>query len=208
MLVRTRPDTELEEVLRELWTSRKERPVESITQRPLLTQITPTLFLGDEEASLKTRLLQELGITRICTILHPQEMNYTIFTNKGQFARLHLQEFDVPHTNLFQYFKQTYHFIERYPGKTLVHCHASVSRSPTIVLAYLMKRFSLTLSQAYHYVQSSHGSIQPNMGFMRQLMCYEWRTRLKRPVRKLLREHLQNNEDPVRITLDYCNKLS
>ena len=55
----------------------------------------------------------------------------------------------------------------------LVHCHAGISRSATIVIAYLMKALSMTLEEAYKLVKSRRPRIKPNQAFISQLMEYE-----------------------------------
>lgn len=53
-------------------------------------------------------------------------------------------------------------------AKVLVHCVVGVSRSATLVLAYLMLHQQLSLRQAVISV-SEHRWIFPNRGFLRQL---------------------------------------
>uniref|UniRef100_A0A8C6V0Q2 Dual specificity protein phosphatase 26 n=1 Tax=Neogobius melanostomus TaxID=47308 RepID=A0A8C6V0Q2_9GOBI len=60
--------------------------------------------------------------------------------------------------------------LQTYPqGKVLVHCHVGVSRSATLVLAYLMLKQNLTLVEAICLVKENRGVI-PNRGFLRQLI--------------------------------------
>ena len=55
-----------------------------------------------------------------------------------------------------------------FAGKVLVHCTVGVSRSATLVLAYLMIRQNMTLVEAIKTVKDHRGII-PNRGFLRQL---------------------------------------
>jgi atypical dual specificity phosphatase len=54
-------------------------------------------------------------------------------------------------------------------GKILVHCSAGISRSPTIVVAYLMKRHEMSLRSALGKVIRARPQVSPNPGFLQQL---------------------------------------
>ncbi|KAJ8397237.1 hypothetical protein AAFF_G00440710 [Aldrovandia affinis] len=58
-------------------------------------------------------------------------------------------------------------------GGTLVHCAAGMSRSPALVMAYLMRYKGVTLRQAHDWVRDCRPFIRPNAGFWRQLLDYE-----------------------------------
>lgn len=60
-------------------------------------------------------------------------------------------------------------------GKVIVHCVMGVSRSCSLVLAYLMKYKAMTLKQAFDLVSSKRSVVRPNPGFWRQLLEYEKR---------------------------------
>jgi len=54
---------------------------------------------------------------------------------------------------------------------------AGVSRSASLVCAYLMKYENMSLRQSYQYVKMARPIIRPNVGFWRQLIEYEKRLR-------------------------------
>lgn len=64
--------------------------------------------------------------------------------------------------------------------KVLVHCQAGISRSPTIVIAYLMKKQNLSMNDAYNLVSDKRKIIGPNLLFMSQLSEYDDFLALKR----------------------------
>lgn len=70
-----------------------------------------------------------------------------------------------------QYFNVCVEFINKH-SKVLVHCQSGISRSATIVIAYLMKVDNMSLDVAYNYVKSKRSCISPNSNFMLQLSEY------------------------------------
>jgi hypothetical protein len=57
-------------------------------------------------------------------------------------------------------------------GTVLVHCREGVSRSSTIVIAYLIWKQSLPFEQAYELVRSMRMICNPNAGFTCQLILF------------------------------------
>eukprot|EP00913_Durusdinium_trenchii_P011376 g10687.t1 len=55
-------------------------------------------------------------------------------------------------------------------GRVLVHCREGVSRSATIVIAYLMWRYSLSFEAAHERIRQNRPICNPNTGFTCQLL--------------------------------------
>ena len=60
-------------------------------------------------------------------------------------------------------------------NRVLVHCLAGMSRSATIVIAYLLATTPMTTEEATEFVRSKRSIIRPNYGFTLQLEQYERR---------------------------------
>lgn len=85
---------------------------------------------------------------------------------------------DTRESNLIDYFDSVADAIEetrQKGGKSLVHCVAGVSRSVSLVLAYLIKYSEMSLKEAFHHVRSVRPQVRPNLGFFKQLIDYEQR---------------------------------
>lgn len=72
-------------------------------------------------------------------------------------------------------------------GNVLVHCYAGISRSASIVIAYLIKYHGFSTERALKTIQQSRMQAQPNNGFIRQLRDFEQRTK---PVKSYLNDQI------------------
>lgn len=78
--------------------------------------------------------------------------------------------------NISQHFNETYNFIENSINNNqaiLVHCAQGISRSGTIVIVYLMKKYNKTYEEALKQVQKKRSIVEPNKGFEKQLKEFE-----------------------------------
>uniref|UniRef100_A0A8B9XIC3 JNK pathway associated phosphatase n=2 Tax=Bos TaxID=9903 RepID=A0A8B9XIC3_BOSMU len=83
---------------------------------------------------------------------------------------------DSPSQNLTRHFKESIKFIHecRLQGEgCLVHCLAGVSRSVTLVVAYIMTVTDFGWEDALHTVRAGRSCANPNLGFQRQLQEFE-----------------------------------
>ena len=77
---------------------------------------------------------------------------------------------DIPEFNIRQGIETSLKIIhDNIDENILVHCNAGVSRSATIVIAYLMASLGLNYDEAFAKVKSIRSCIRPNDGFVRQL---------------------------------------
>ena len=59
------------------------------------------------------------------------------------------------------------------PPVIMIHCNLGISRSSTVLIAYLMSRYKLCLFSAFKYVKDKRLQIAPNYSFLRQLKQFE-----------------------------------
>ena len=79
---------------------------------------------------------------------------------------------DLFSENIIKYFKECIEFIEK-NNKTFIHCTCGVSRSASIVLAYLMWKSHSSFNDTYLFVKKRRPEIDPNNGFRRQLNSFQ-----------------------------------
>ncbi|XP_016020557.2 dual specificity protein phosphatase 10 [Rousettus aegyptiacus] len=138
-----------------------------------LTPILPFLYLGNEQDAQDLDAMQRLNIGYVINVTtHLPLFHY----EKGLLSYKRLPATDSNKQNLRQYFEEAFEFIEEAHqcGKgLLIHCQAGVSRSATIVIAYLMKHTRMTMTDAYKFVKGKRPIISPNLNFMGQLLEFE-----------------------------------
>ncbi|XP_071755033.2 dual specificity protein phosphatase 18 [Centroberyx gerrardi] len=136
-----------------------------------VSQITPTLFLGGADASLNPALVSLKRITLIvnATLSHACPVYPGV-----ECVRVPVS--DLPSARLGDHFDRVAERIHgNRAGGTLVHCAAGMSRSPALVMAYLMRYRGVTLRQAHRWVRDSRPVVRLNAGFWEQLLQYERR---------------------------------
>jgi hypothetical protein len=96
-----------------------------------------------------------------------------------RFTILRANAIDVEGYNIESIFKQSSNFIENAIDKEkvpiYVHCAEGVSRSVTIVLAYMILKRNMTLSASFDAIQKVRWCAQPNISFWQQLIKLDGR---------------------------------
>mmetsp|Transcript_6195 Transcript_6195/g.8652 ORF Transcript_6195/g.8652 Transcript_6195/m.8652 type:complete len:119 (-) Transcript_6195:876-1232(-) len=93
----------------------------------------------------------------------------------NEYKYLIIEIVDRPDENLKQHFTKAIEFIEegRSQKGVLVHCGAGLSRSPSVVAAFLMKTFQVKYQEAIDLISRARPYVDPNEGFVQQLLEFE-----------------------------------
>ncbi|UJR16595.1 hypothetical protein I4U23_003495 [Adineta vaga] len=127
------------------------------------------LFQSDWQHANNSPLLDSLSITHIVNVTDKilvdqlREIHHVPSKN-GRSAELS-QSFQATNTFLDRCHQQGY--------RVLVHCERGVSRSSTIILAYLMHHKKWNVSQAFEYLLTRRQQASPNHVLLLQLIRYE-----------------------------------
>ena len=165
---------------------------------PTPSFISDRLYLGSIRDARDGARLRELGITHVVCLVGPMvigaplDLTYKIFDAR-----------DVESYPIHEHFEDAHTFISsalEKSGAVLVHCAAGVSRSATIVCAYLMRSqkvrsvtslvilpvirsawlafanlLKMNCREAVLFVNKQRNCASPNQGFLRSLLRYEAR---------------------------------
>ncbi|XP_056153425.1 dual specificity protein phosphatase 13-like [Lampris incognitus] len=139
-----------------------------------LDEVHPRIYIGDMYAAKDKRTLQAHHITHV---LNAADGKFNVNTGASFYRDKNItyhgvEAFDMPTFDMSPFFHPAANFIKNAlsspAGKVLVHCAMGLSRSSTLVLAYLMIHEDMTLVEAMRAV-SANRNICPNAGFLEQL---------------------------------------
>uniref|UniRef100_U3JSF7 Dual specificity protein phosphatase 15 n=1 Tax=Ficedula albicollis TaxID=59894 RepID=U3JSF7_FICAL len=113
---------------------------------------------------------------------------------------------DTPEANIKRHFKECISFIHQcrlHGGNCLVHCLAGISRSTTVVVAYVMVVTELSCQEVLDAIRTIRPVANPNPGFRQQLS--EFGGSAARKVRKHLKQRYGtspfNDEEEIKALL-------
>lgn len=136
---------------------------------PYADLIVPGLYLGNRLAAKHFPL--EKGDLLISALTEEEYEDYVIMERMNvEWIKWIID--DDKTQRIGSYFEPVHALIRSalQRGSTvLVHCAAGISRSPTLIAAYLMLERNWTCAEALHYIGQRRIDIQPNEGFVQQL---------------------------------------
>jgi len=137
------------------------------------SEVLPRVYLTDIFTARDGSQRSNLGITHLISVIE-QEYASTYPLAGGT---LHIPVSDSPDEDILAHFPATTSFIrdalaESPDSRVMVYCSAGISRSVTVVCAYLVATERKTPHEALVAVREKRGYVCPNIGFMRQLDEY------------------------------------
>lgn len=123
------------------------------------------LFLGSYDNASRAELLKTQGISRVLNTVPSVQNLY-----KNSFTYHCLQdEHNLEFDDAVEFLEEC----QRDRARVLVHCMTGKSRSPAIVMAYLMRSKGWKLAQSYQWVKERRPSVELTQGIYQQLQDYE-----------------------------------
>jgi dual specificity phosphatase 12 len=140
-----------------------------------MQEIVPGLWLGNVQAAEDEQNLHNKKISHILSVFS-KYLPDSNSAGKPRYHRLILPLHDNHTELLIEHFPTTNEFIRQAldsKGKVLVHCKQGISRSATVVLAFLLRYgFAASVAEAFDLVRQKRHYINPNFGFVEQLLVY------------------------------------
>lgn len=146
--------------------------------RSICTEVVPAgrLYISGAPVAQSHRLLQQAGITHIVNMAGDTCKNY--FPNSYRYVTYVLQDTRLSSAEVQAILLGTLDYIasilaqsERH--RVLIHCREGVSRSATVVVAYLMWTAGIPFRDALDILRASRPMCNPNTGFTYALLRFE-----------------------------------
>eukprot|EP00900_Chrysochromulina_parva_P007133 jgi/Chrpa1/16420/Chrysochromulina_OHIO_Genome00023451-RA len=131
-----------------------------------VNEIVPGLFLGDCTAAERP----PGSVRRIIN------MTQSAGFHEGRLKYLHIDIDDNDDAPILKFVDRANAFLDeglRSSEHVLVHCNSGMSRSATLVIAFLMSQRGMSLAEAYETTRSARPVILPNRGFFGALQRHE-----------------------------------
>ncbi|KAJ7042302.1 protein-tyrosine phosphatase-like protein [Mycena alexandri] len=147
------------------------------TQPP---RMSGALYLGSLTASNDHPLLRSHGITHLVQALEASWAPPALASDG--FSTFSVDIRDKESVDIGPHLERACVWIEgalRRGEGVLVHCQQGVSRSPSIIIAYLIRNHGMSYADALAFVKRKRACAKPNPGFARALVEWEhmWASR-------------------------------
>ena len=177
-----------------------------------LSEVIPNfLYISSYNATKNKSLLEKNKITHIINCA--ADFCENVFESENKYTYLSFYLKDHVAENIECIFYECIKFIDNVKekgGRVLVHCIQGISRSVTLVMAYLIFKNKLTYDKAFNIVQSKREISSPNFGFSIQLQNFY--LRLNEPaskyryIPKIFAVGSFQNEQPEKIVCRLINE--
>ncbi|KAM8977804.1 serine/threonine/tyrosine-interacting-like protein 1 isoform 2-T2 [Pelodytes ibericus] len=140
--------------------------------KPHPIEIVPgLLYLGDSRQANDRHILKDLKIKSLVNV----SMD-AVYGSLDYVRMLHIPVTDSTESNLLQFFPSVCQFIDSHMGTSsavLVFSELGISRSSTVLIAYLMHSKKCTLRDTWQHMLKCKTNMRPNRGFVQQLSEWE-----------------------------------
>ncbi|KAF8065355.1 protein-tyrosine phosphatase-like protein [Lyophyllum atratum] len=143
------------------------------------SEIIPRLYISDLAFAENPASLASHGITHIISAISSSVLlpPASVLHPYPPPRHLHVKVEDFPFAELAAHLPTTTAWIrEAYRGtpnaRVLVHCAEGVSRSVSVVAAFLIAQYGWTPAEAVQFIKSKRRVADPNFGFVQQLGEY------------------------------------
>lgn len=150
---------------------------------PIVSEIEDGLLLGDINSANNVDMLDDKHVGHVISCLSDKKYHTTLVHQWSDMLQIDITNIvirDSEDEDISKYFHMVSSIIDDNMENgiiTLVHCMAGISRSASLVIAFIMRSRGIGYDDAFNEVRRLRKCIDPNDGFVRQLRTYEKKLR-------------------------------
>ena len=136
------------------------------------------MFLGTFSNACDIEELRRIGVNYVLNCAAECQNTHL----PDDIIELHLNIRDEKKFDLSPFFEESNKFINKAKmsgGALLIHCKYGISRSVSLIIAYLIKYLGFSVVRALNFLRNIKQQINPNEGFLEQLSEYEKNIKIK-----------------------------
>jgi len=134
------------------------------------------LYMGNAACAKNIKTLKQHKITHVLNCATELETHHTLYDSTFTYMSLSLEDsFD---DNLKMHLPTAIEFIDnaiKNGNRVLVHCSKGISRSGSLVVAYLMYKYELEYDDALKIAKKGRSCCNPNFNFKNQLETFDFK---------------------------------
>lgn len=133
----------------------------------------PVIYLGTCNQAKNLETYEKLQISSIINLSMDKQLNLP-----AGLDDLTIVLPDEKDSDISQYFSETTEFIKKrvtedWNGNLFIFCQMGISRSSTVLIAFLISFYKISLLDAVDKLREVRSIVKPNVGFLRQLQQWE-----------------------------------
>ncbi|XP_048742026.1 dual specificity protein phosphatase 3-like [Ostrea edulis] len=145
------------------------------TPKDSFNEVYPGIIIGNGDYAKNKKELKRIGVSHVVNCAkgsrYGQIDSSSSYFKDVSIQFLGIQACDVITFDISKYFQKAAAFIDQAlakGGKVFVHCNKGISRSATIVIAFLMMKRGMNFMDAVRLVRAKR-EVLPNDGFLKHL---------------------------------------
>jgi len=137
--------------------------------------IIDNLYIGSAYNAANYHMLKQLNIGLIINVTS-EISNY--YPEDFEYHKIEIE--DINEHSLIHSFEETFNIINNYSGSDeindskniMVHCYMGASRSASVIVVYLIKKYNMSLDEAIKYMKSKRPETNINITFIEEIKKY------------------------------------